>query len=279
MDKAKLTPKTLIWTVFIWAIVAILAFPLFWMLSTAFKPASEVFARPPTLFSSHPTLDNFARVFAETRFTTYFLNSVIVSVSTTALVLVVSTLGAYAMSSFRLRGTVLIGRSILLAYMLPSTAILIPVYLMVARMGLTNTMPGLIIAYTSLNLPFSLWMMRAFMASIPREIEAAAMIDGASRMGAFFDVVLPQALPGIITTGVFTFILSWNEYLFALVMVNNDSQRTLSTGVMGSLISGYSIEWGMVMAAATLMALPLLLIFLFLQRYVVQGFGAGSVKG
>jgi multiple sugar transport system permease protein len=122
-------------------------------------------------------------------------------------------------------------------------------------------------------------MMRAFFAGIPREIEQAALIDGASRMGAFVDVVLPQAVPGIIATGVFSFILCWNEYLYALVMINNGDRRTLPVGVIATLITGQSIEWGMVMAAASMMTVPLLVAFLFLQRYVVQGFGAGAVKG
>src|SRR5262249_19130897 len=154
----------------------------------------------------HPTLDNFARVLSETNFVVYFWNSMIVASTSTALVLAVATIGAHAMTSFDLRGRELIGKSILLAYMLPSTAVLIPLYLIIAQMGLTNTLTGLIVAYTGLNLPFAIWIMRAFLAGIPRELESAALIDGASRMGAFVDVVLPQAVPGIITTGVFSFI-------------------------------------------------------------------------
>ncbi len=269
----------LIWGLFVWSVVGTLGFPLFWMLSTAFKPPTEIFVSPPTLIPVSPTLDNFVRVLNETRFVTYFWNSLVVATATTALTITVSTLGAHAMVSFRIRGREMVGKVILLAYLLPSTAILIPIYLIIARLGLTNTRFGLVVAYTSLFLPFALWLMRAFMSGIPREIEAAAVIDGASRMRAFIDVVLPQAVPGIITTGVFSFILCWNEYLYALVMINNDDIRTLPTGVMGTLITGYSIEWGMVMAAAVMMSLPLLFVFLFLQRSLVAGFGAGAVKG
>lgn len=267
------------WTITTWFLVLVITFPLIWMIGTAFKPESEVMAMPPSLLTANPTLHNFERVLSETNFVVYFKNSLIVATFTTALVLFVATIGAYAMTSFNLRGREVISKSVLLAYMLPSTAILIPLYLIIANMGLTNTLVGLIVAYTGLNLPFAIWIMRAFMAGIPREIESAALIDGASRMEAFVDVVLPQAVPGIISTGVFAFIMCWNEYLYALVMINRDDNRTLPTGVMASLVTGQAIEWGMVMAAATMMSIPLLLVFLFLQRFVVQGFGAGAVKG
>ncbi|MEJ1157291.1 carbohydrate ABC transporter permease [Prosthecomicrobium sp. N25] len=262
-----------------WILVAAVTFPLFWMLGTAFKKPAELFVKPPTFVPREPTLENFANVLTQTKFLTYASNSLTVAVVTTVFVLVVSTLGAHALVSFRLRGRTVVARALLLAYMLPTTAVLIPIYLMIAGFGLTNTLTGLIVAYSSLALPFALWMMRAFFVGIPPEIEAAATIDGASRLEAFFDVVLPQALPGIITTGVFTFLLCWNEYLYSLVMINDDSRRTLPTGIMGTLVTGHTIEWGMVMAAASMMSVPLLLIFLLLQRYVVQGFGAGAVKG
>ena len=269
----------LFWTTITWVLVIGIVFPVFWMVSSSFMPSEELFSRPATLLPVHPTLANFLRVIEETHFLSYFYNSVIVSSVSTLVALVVSTFGAHAMVSFNIRGKGWIGNAILLAYLLPSTAILIPLYVIIAHLGLTNTLTGLIVSYTSIILPFSLWMMRAFFAGIPRELESAALIDGASRLGAFFDVVLPQAIPGIIATGVFSFIMCWNEYLYALVMINDDERRTLPVGVIASLVTGQSIEWGMVMAAATMMTLPLLLIFLFLQRFVVQGFGAGALKG
>ncbi len=266
-------------TAFTWALVALVSFPLLWMIATAFKRPTELFAKPPTLLPASPTLQNFVDVWNDTNFATYTWNSLVVSTVTTAVVLVVATLGAYALVSFKLPIRAAASRILLFSYMLPTTAILIPLYLMIAGMGLANSRLGLIVAYTSLVLPFALWLMRAFLASIPAELEAAAMIDGASRMRAFFDVVLPQAAPGIVSTGVFSFLICWNEYIYSLVMINDDRTRTLPTGIMGTLVNGYSIEWGMVMAAATMMSVPLLLAFLFLQRYLVQGLGAGSVKG
>jgi len=266
-------------TGFTWLLVLAVTFPLLWMLGTAFKRPTELFAKPPTFFPHAPTLQNFVDVLEQTKFTIYATNSLIVATVTTLFVLVVATLGAHAMVSFKLMGRHVVARALLLCYMLPTTAVLIPIYLMIAGLGLANSLSGLIVAYTSLTLPFALWLMRAFFAGIPPEIEAAALIDGASRLRAFVDVVLPQALPGIVTTGVFSFLICWNEYLYSLVMINDDRTRTLPTGIMGTLVNGYAIEWGMVMAAATMMSVPLLLVFLFLQRYVVQGFGAGAVKG
>jgi multiple sugar transport system permease protein len=147
------------------------------------------------------------------------------------------------------------------------------------RAGLANTLSSLVIAYTTFALPYALWLLRSFMAGIPADLEAAALIDGASRIGAFFDVILPQALPGIISTALFTFILAWNEYLYALVLISSDSVRPLTTGVMNMLITSFNIEWSLLMAASVMMSLPLIVIFAFLQSFLTSGFGAGGVKG
>jgi multiple sugar transport system permease protein len=157
--------------------------------------------------------------------------------------------------------------------------LLIPIYLTIAHLGLTNTLSGLVIAYVTFMLPFALWLMRSFLAALPVELEAAALIDGASRWAVFWDIVLPQAVPGLVTTAVFSFILAWNEYLYALVVISRDARKTLPPGVMTTLVTGYNVEWGMVMAASVMMSFPLLAIFLVLQRHLVRGFGAGALKG
>jgi ABC-type glycerol-3-phosphate transport system permease component len=142
-----------------------------------------------------------------------------------------------------------------------------------------NSLLSLVIAYTTFALPYALWLLRSFMSAIPADLEAAAMVDGASRLRAFIDVILPQAAPGIISTALFTAILAWNEYLFALVLVNSDASRPLTTGVMNMLVTSFNIEWSLLMAASVMMSVPLLVVFVFLQKYLTRGFGAGAVKG
>jgi multiple sugar transport system permease protein len=136
-----------------------------------------------------------------------------------------------------------------------------------------------VLAYATFTLPYALWLLRSFMAGIPDDLEHAALVDGASRIGAFVDIILPQALPGIISTTIFTFILSWNEYLFAQILIGNDEMRPLTTGVMNMLITSYTIEWSLLMAASVMMSVPLIIVFALLQRFLTTGFGAGAVKG
>jgi len=168
---------------------------------------------------------------------------------------------------------------VLFTYLLPSVVLILPLYLLLVQLGLSNTILSLVIAYTTFALPYALWLLRSFMEGVPEDLESAALVDGASRLGAFWDVILPQLLPGIISTALFTFILSWNEYLYALVLVNSDSARPLTTGVMNMLISSFNIEWSLLMAASVMMSVPLIIVFAFLQSYLTRGFGAGSVKG
>jgi multiple sugar transport system permease protein len=147
------------------------------------------------------------------------------------------------------------------------------------KAGIANTLFSLVIAYTTFALPYALWLLRSFMTGMPEELEWAALVDGASRMGAFIDIVLPQALPGIISTALFTFIVSWNEYFYALILVNTDEARPLTTGVITMLVTSFNIEWSLLMAAAVAMSLPLIVIFVFLQGYLVKGFAGTGVKG
>jgi multiple sugar transport system permease protein len=262
-----------------WPLVLLVAFPLLWMLVTSVKPQSELFAIPPTLVPGEITFDHYRRVLVDTPFLQYFRNSLILALSTTALVVVVSTLGAYSLVRFSYPGREKLAGLVLFTYLLPSVVLISPLYLMLVGIGLANTLASLVIAYTTFALPYALWLLRSFMAGIPEDLEAAAMVDGASRMGAFVDVVLPQAMPGIISTALFTFILAWNEYLYALVLVNSDEARPLTTGVMNMLITAFNVEWSLLMAASVMMSVPLIIIFAFLQSYLTSGFGAGAVKG
>ncbi|MBS0562897.1 MAG: carbohydrate ABC transporter permease [Proteobacteria bacterium] len=262
-----------------WCVVLLVTFPLLWMLSTAFKPNDETFALPPTLLPQHPTLEQFHRLLAETPFLTYALNSVIVGVSTTAIVIVLGVAAAYGLVRFRFPGREAVAQIVLFTYLLPAVVLLLPLYLMISRMGLANSLLGLVLAYVTVCLPFALWLLRSFIAGIPIDLEEAAMIDGASRMRAFIDVVLPQALPGIISTALFSFIMSWNEYLYALVFINVDNRKTLPPGVLTMLNQNQNVEWALLMAASVLMTLPVLMFFSLLQKHLTSGFGAGAVKG
>lgn len=271
--------RTAAFNLVVWSLVLAVAFPLFWMVVTSLKPQFELFRRPPTLLPEQSTLEHYGRLLTETPFLTYFRNSIILSSATTLVVIAIATLGAYSLVRFRYRGRETLAALVLFTYLLPSVVLIIPLYLLMVSLGLANSLFSLALAYTTFALPYGLWLLRSFMAGIPEDLESAALVDGASRMGAFRDVILPQLLPGIISTALFTFILSWNEYLYALVLVNSDAARPLTTGVMSMLITAFNIEWSLLMAASVMMSLPLIVIFAFLQSYLTRGFGAGGVKG
>jgi multiple sugar transport system permease protein len=269
----------MIWSVVTWTIVLAVVFPLIWMIVTSVKPQSELFSIPPTLMPETITFEHYLRLLTDTPFLQYFRNSMILAVTTTVVVVVLGTLGAYSLVRFKYRGRETLATLVLFTYLMPSVVLVIPLYLMMAKLGLANTLASLVIAYTTFALPYALWLLRSFMVSIPQDLESAALVDGASRMGAFVDVILPQALPGIVSTALFTFILCWNEYLFALVLVNSDSVRPLTAGTMNMLITSFNIDWSLLMAASVMMSLPLIVIFTFLQGRLTKGFGAGAVKG
>jgi multiple sugar transport system permease protein len=272
-------PFAVVTNLLAWGITLVVIAPLLWMIDTALRPQDELFRIPPAILPNRVTFEHFWAVLTETPFLLYFRNSVLIACGTTMLVVAIGALGAYSLVRFRYPGRERLAQMVLFTYLLPSIVLVIPLYLLLVKIGLANTIPSLVIAYTSFALPFALWLLRSFMAGIPQDLEAAAMIDGASRMGAFFDVVLPQALPGIISTALFTFILAWNEYLFALVLVNDDNARPLTTGVMTMLVSSFNVEWSLLMAASVMMSVPVIVVFALLQRHLTSGFGAGGVKG
>lgn len=271
--------KRIAFNLFTWTLVLLIAFPLFWMIVTSVKPQTELFRIPPTWLPEAITFEHYWRLLTETPFLVYFRNSVVLATSTTVFVTLLGTVGAYSLVRFRYRGRETLAMLVLFTYLLPSVVLIIPLYLMMVALGLSNTLFSLVLAHTTFALPYALWLLRSFMEGVPEDLESAALVDGASRLGAFRDVILPQLLPGIISTALFTFILSWNEYLYALVLVNSDAVRPLTTGVMSMLISAFNVEWSLLMAASVMMSLPLIVVFAFLQSYLTRGFGAGGVKG
>jgi ABC-type glycerol-3-phosphate transport system permease component len=250
------------------------AFPFFWMVSTSFKPLQEIFVFPPNFWPRDATLANFGRLFEQTRFLVYFRNSVFVSFATVVLTITIGSAGAYSLTRFKFFGREKIASLILFAPIM----IVIPFYVLIKKIGLANTHIALIMAYTAFCLPFSLWLLRAFFQSIPLALEKAAFIDGASRLQAVVYVVLPLALPGIIATGIFTFILAWNDYIFVRILITSDELKTLSVGI-ADLYNATVIDWGMIMSGSMLITVPVLIFFVFIQRYLIAGWGTGAMKG
>jgi ABC-type glycerol-3-phosphate transport system permease component len=265
----------------IWAaglLVVFAGFPFAWMILTAFKQSHEIFATPPTLIPRTFTLDNLERLFAETKALTYLRNSVVVSLSTVATTVGVATPAAYSLTRFRYIGREQIAGTILFTYMFAPIMIIVPFYVMMRFLGLTNTHVGLVLAYTAFCLPFSLWMLRTFFQSIPIDIEQAAMVDGANRLQTVLYVVFPLALPGVVATSIFTFILTWNDYIFARILISADELKTLPVGI-ADLYNASMVDWGMIMAAGLVVLTPVIAVFFVIQRYMVPGLGAGALKG
>ncbi|MDP8924663.1 MAG: carbohydrate ABC transporter permease [Chloroflexota bacterium] len=259
-------------------IVGLVAFPLFWMIASSFKPRTELYAFPPTFFPTVFTLDNYVELLTKTSFLNYFKNSMIVAVGSTLLSMIVGSFGGYALSRFRYPGFRAFARLTLVAYMLPSIMLVIPLYVVIGELGLVDTLESLIITNTTFTLPFALWLLRSYFSTIPVELEEAAMIDGATRFGALVKVIVPLAIPGIVATSIFAFTNAWNEFLYALVFIHSDSLRTLPPG-MGTFIKMDSIyQWGVLMAGSVLITVPVLIFYLIVQRNLVVGLTEGGVK-
>jgi multiple sugar transport system permease protein len=254
------------------------AAPLCWMASTSLKPPGEVFAQPPSLVPDAPTLDNFQRLFRDTGFLTYFRNSLVVSGLAVLLTMVVGVSGAYSLTRYRYPGREQIAGLILCTYMFAPIMVVIPFFILAKRLGIENTHLVLVLAFASFCLPFTLWLLRAFFAAIPLELEEAALVDGADRLRAVLHVVLPVALPGVIATSIFTFILAWNDYIFARILISSDELKTLPVGVQ-DLFHAALIDWGLIMAAGMLITVPALAFFVVVQRHLVAGWGSGGLKG
>jgi len=252
--------------------------PLLWMLSTSLKPPREVLATPPTLIPAAPTLENYARLLAQTAFVRYFVNSVSVAGLTVLLTMAVGAVGAYSLTRFRFPGREGIARLILCTYMFAPIMIVVPIYILARRLGIVDTHTALVLSYSSFCLPFSLWLLRAFFQSIPIELEEAAQVAGAGRPRALAYIVAPLALPGLLATSIFTFTLAWNDYIFTRILIVSDELKTLPVGVQ-DLFSAAVVDWGLVMAAGMLITIPALAFFMAVQRHLVAGWGTGGLKG
>ncbi|SCF45100.1 carbohydrate ABC transporter permease [Micromonospora mirobrigensis] len=259
------------------------AFPVYWMVATSLKPNREIFASTPRPVPAQPTLEHYREILTGNlipgvTFLDFFLNSVLVAVATVLLSGLVALFAATAVARFRfkLRTSFLI--MLLVVQMIPLEALVIPLFLMIQRLGLYNTLPSLILTYLGFSLPFAVWMLRGFVAAVPKELEEAAAIDGASRMQTFRRILFPLVAPGLVATSIFSFITAWNELIFALTFVNDQSRYTLPVA-MTFFFGRDDTAWGSVMAASTLFTLPVIVFFLLVQRRMVSGLVAGAVKG
>ena len=251
--------------------------PLLWMLSTSLKPPREVLATPPTLIPAAPTLENYARLLAQTAFVRYFVNSVSVAGLTVLLTMAVGAVGAYSLTRFRFPGREGIARLILCTYMFAPIMIVVPIYILARRLGIVDTHTALVLSYSSFCLPFSLWLLRAFFGSIPREIEEAAAVDGCDRLGALLRVVLPLSVPGIVTAVIFAFIAAWNEYVVALTLMTDPDRKPLTVGIT-SYVTAYVQHWNSLFAASVIAIVPVVILFALIERYLVGSLTAGSLK-
>lgn len=254
------------------------AFPLYWMTVSSLKVSHELLASPPTFVPHEWDLRAYRTLFFQTNFLTYFWNTVIVSTITTVIVIVAGVIGAYGLTRYAFPGRTFAARLTLLAYMFPPIIMLVPLFLLAREFGLTNSLLGLALTYISFALPYALWILRAFFQSIPIELEHAALIDGANRAQALVYVVMPLALPGVIATAIFTFIVAWNDFLFALVLIGKDDLKTLAIGI-NEFFHMAVVDWGLIMAAGVMVTIPALAFFIAVQRYLIAGWGAGGLKG
>jgi ABC-type glycerol-3-phosphate transport system permease component len=252
--------------------------PLVWMLLTSLKPPNEVITYPPAILPKEPTLRNFRLLFEESLILTFLRNSLVAAFGSTVLSIILGTMAAYSLTRYRYPGRGKLATFILLGYMFPPIVLIIPFFVWFKAIGLTDSYVGLTVTYVALGLPFATWLLWAFFQSIPLELEEAAWIDGATRARAILHVVLPLSLPGVIATSIFTFIVAWNEYLFALILMNTDPMKTLPVG-LADLLNRPMTDWGVIMSAGVVITLPALVFFICTQNYLVKGWGAGAVKG
>ena len=253
--------------------------PLAWVFITSIKPDTETLAFEQKILPQDPTFVNFETLFEVTKFGTWMRNSAIMATATTIAVVVFAAMASYSIGRFDYPGFKWFSRGTLVAYMMPPIILVVPLFLLLFDLGLTNSLWGLFLVYTATRLPFGIWLLRSYFAGIPKEIEDSAMVDGATRFQAFYRVIVPQAFPGMISTAIFVFSVTWHEFLFASILIFSSDKQTLSSGVASFLSEDWIYSWGMLMAAGVMVSLPLVLIYMFLQRYLIAGWGAGSVKG
>jgi N,N'-diacetylchitobiose transport system permease protein len=259
-------------------VLLVTLFPIYWMVATGFKRGTDILSFEPRWLPIPGTLENYRAAIAKPNFLQDVRNSLIVVTATVLISLVLAFLAALAAARFNFRGRALLVVMLIVVQMVPLEALIIPIYLMLDGAGQTDRLAGIVVTYLTFVLPFSIWTLRGFIVNIPKELEEAAMVDGCTRAGAFRRILFPLVAPGLVATAVFSFILVWNDYLIAFVLLRSPEKQTLGIW-LASFTTNHGTEWGAVMAGSTLFAIPAVVFFLLVQRRVVSGLTAGAVKG
>ena len=252
-------------------------FPLVWIVTTSIKSDRELYRRPG-IFPQDVTWVHYRSIIEHTRFLTYFKNSLLVASLTTIISIVIGVMAAYAISRLTFRGRMFVARSTIVTYLVPGSLLFIPLYQIAYQLRLTDKALGLVVIYLVHAVPFCTWLAISYFNTIPYELEEAALVDGATRPQALVRIVLPLALPALAVIALYAFTQSWNEFLFALLLIGRDSEKTIPSGLAG-LINGDVFQWGALMAGAIISSVPPVLIYLAAQRWVVSGLAGGAVKG
>ena len=268
--------RVLAWVV-ITVLLILILFPLYFMVTTAFKLEGEIYSEL-TWIPRNPTLSNFHDVIFNFNIPLYLRNTLIVALITTSIVVVISVLAAYALTRLRFPGRAVMARGVLFVYLIPGSLMLIPMYLIIANLRLKDSYTGLVIANMSFSVPFCTWLMMGYLRSLSNEIEEASLIDGCTRLLSLWHIVIPLSIPGIVTAMIFIFNNVWNEFIFALVLAQDDAHRMISVGLSNFYRSDYYMM-GPMMAGALIAMAPVVILYILAQRYVVSGLAAGAVKG
>jgi N,N'-diacetylchitobiose transport system permease protein len=259
-------------------VFAVMVFPVYWMVATAFKPGIDIQRYSPKWFPSPATLVHFKDAIELPFFWDCVKNSLIIVSVVVGLSLALGFLAALALAKFRFYGRKAFIVLIIAVQMVPLNALIIPLYIVLARAGRVNTLTGVIVVYLTFVLPFTVWTLRGFLLGIPPELEEAAMVDGSSRLGAFFRILLPLVAPGLVATSIFAFIQAWNEFLVAYVLLSSQEKQTLTVWLAAFTGGARGTDWGALMAGSTLTAIPVIVFFLLVQRRIAFGLTAGAVK-
>jgi N,N'-diacetylchitobiose transport system permease protein len=260
------------------ALFVVMVFPVFWMISTAFKPDDQINSQTPTWFSAKPTLHHFTDAIHTPFFWTDVKNSLIIVTITVAVAMTLAFLAAVALAKYRFTGRKLFIVLMIGIQMLPGAGLIIPLFVALSRVHQVDKLTGVIITYLTFALPFSVWTLRGFILGIPRDLEEAAMVDGSTRVGAFVRILLPLVAPGLVATSIFAFITSWNEYIFARILLNEGQKQTATVWLSYFTGTSRHTDWGGLMAGSTLVAIPVVVFFLLVQRKISFGLTAGAVK-